>query len=96
MQLFEYQVGGGEVAAFYRVLAEGVEAGGFGLREGEGVETCLFCCEVGFFLPFVFGVEVVAGSTAYEDYCAKLTAYGETLFAETFAFYDTLTEEKPE
>ena len=33
---------------------------------------------------------------AYEDYCAKLTAYGETLFAETFAFYDTLTEEKPE
>ena len=31
---------------------------------------------------------------AYEDYCAKLTAYGETLFAETFAFYDTLTEEK--
>ncbi len=33
---------------------------------------------------------------AYEDYCAKLTAYGETLFAETFAFYDTLTEEKLE
>ena len=33
---------------------------------------------------------------AYEDYCAKLTAYGETLFAETFAFYDTLTEEKSE
>ena len=33
---------------------------------------------------------------AYEDYCAKLNAYGETLFAETFAFYDTLTEEKPE
>ena len=33
---------------------------------------------------------------AYEDYCAKLTAYGETLFAETFAFYNTLTEEKPE
>jgi len=38
------------------------------LREGEGVKACLFGCEVGFFLPFVFGVEVVAGSTAYEDY----------------------------
>ena len=31
---------------------------------------------------------------AYEDYCAKLRAYGEALFAETFAFYDTLTEEE--
>ena len=30
------------------------------------------------------------------DTVMKLTAYGETLFAETFAFYDTLTEEKPE
>ena len=48
------------------------------------------------------GVKLLRSSTggrllaAYEDYCAKLTAYGETLFAETFAFYDTLTEEKPE
>ncbi len=31
---------------------------------------------------------------AYEDYCAKLRAYGEALFAETFAFYDALTEEE--
>ena len=33
---------------------------------------------------------------AYENYCEKLRAYGEKLFEETFAFYDTLTEEKPE
>lgn len=31
---------------------------------------------------------------AYEDYCAKLRAYGEALFSETFAFYDALTEEE--
>lgn len=31
---------------------------------------------------------------AYEDYCAKLRAYGEALFADTFAFYDALTEEE--
>ena len=33
---------------------------------------------------------------AYDEYCEKLRAYGEKLFEETFAFYDTLTEEKPE
>mgnify|MGYP004700293511 FL=1 len=33
---------------------------------------------------------------AYEDYCAKLNAYGEALFAETFGFYDALTKEKTE
>ena len=33
---------------------------------------------------------------AYESYCVKLAAYGETLFDETFAFYDALTEEKTE
>ena len=33
---------------------------------------------------------------AYDAYCEKLRAYGEKLFEETFAFYDTLTEEKPE
>lgn len=33
---------------------------------------------------------------AYEDYCAKLNAYGEALFAETFGFYDALTKEKME
>ena len=36
------------------------------------------------------------GERLLAAYCAKLTAYGETLFAETFAFYNTLTEEKPE
>ena len=34
--------------------------------------------------------------TAYDEYCEKLRAYGEKLFEETFAFYDTLTEEKLE
>ena len=33
---------------------------------------------------------------AYDEYCEKLRAYGKKLFEETFAFYDTLTEEKPE
>lgn len=33
---------------------------------------------------------------AYETYCEKLNAYGETLFAETFGFYRTLGKEKEE
>ena len=31
---------------------------------------------------------------AYDDYCAKLRAYGETLFEETFAFYDELPKQE--
>lgn len=31
---------------------------------------------------------------AYNDYCAKLRAYGETLFEETFAFYDELPKQE--
>ena len=29
---------------------------------------------------------------AYEDYCEKLHAYGDALFAETFAFYPNLVK----
>ena len=31
---------------------------------------------------------------AYDEYCAKLRAYGETLFEQTFAFYDALPEQE--
>lgn len=31
---------------------------------------------------------------AYDEYCAKLRAYGETLFEETFAFYDELPKQE--
>ena len=31
---------------------------------------------------------------AYDDYCAKLRAYGETLFEQTFAFYDALPKQE--
>lgn len=31
---------------------------------------------------------------AYDDYCAKLRAYGETLFEQTFAFYDELPKQE--
>ena len=46
--------------------------------------------------PAAVAAERAPPLAAYQDYCAKLNAYGETLFAETFAFYDTLTEEKPD
>ena len=32
--------------------------------------------------------------TAYEDYCARLNAYSESIFAETFGFYPDLTGEE--
>ena len=31
---------------------------------------------------------------AYDEYCAKLRAYGETLFEQTFAFYDALPKQE--
>lgn len=34
--------------------------------------------------------------TAYERYCESLDNYARTLFAETFAFYETLEKEREE
>lgn len=31
---------------------------------------------------------------AYDEYCANLRAYGETLFEQTFAFYDALPKQE--
>lgn len=31
---------------------------------------------------------------AYDEYCAKLRAYGEKLFEETFAFYDDIPKQE--